>query len=308
LTTIALAGLLRGGVEPEPFAESPLLGGGIGQTARITIVATGDLCEATLGFRDSKGGPVPDDSRVRTVLLKKGETAFHDLNFNAFVNKLGQRYEIRALVRYPSTAGHDVCRWSAEIFDQFSKRTTLIYGHPPDPIAPHGDGETHLAPLGGAFGQTVRMGVVADSPEPAGRLPEPPAPCAVEVHLHSATGALLASKEMKLAPGQADFLDLNMSRLVRFAERAGIAPCTMPVAPGSAAGCKVSVAGVRPGDGVVAGAGDAVGRLAFARSRRAAYQWPRSQRAGDPSNRAGAGDDGGRKASGYRWHRLGRCL
>jgi hypothetical protein len=177
------------------------------------------------------------------VSPKEGESAFQDLNFNAFVTRLGQRYEARAVVTYPPDQAAGVCRWSAEIYDQFSKRTTLIYGYPPDPISPI-SGETFLAPLGGAFGQTVRAAVVADSAEPApptGGPPVAPAACQVEVHFHSATGAIVASKVMKPAPGESDTLDLNMNGLVRFGERGVINPCMMPVGPGSAAGCKVSV-------------------------------------------------------------------
>jgi hypothetical protein len=69
----------------------------------------------------------------------------------------------------------------------------------------------------------------------------PARPCAVNVHFHSATGALLATKTIKLAPGEGDFADLGMNGLVRFGERGIINPCVMPVAPGSAAGCRVSV-------------------------------------------------------------------
>lgn len=246
LAALLGTGLAQGGVDPTPFAESPLIGFGIGQTLRITILATGTLCEATLGFRNQKGGAVPEDGRVRTVALKQGQTAVHDLPFSLAANSvssgLGQRVELRAAVTYPTVAGHGVCRWSAEVFDQFSKRTTLIYDglHPAPPA---NTGETHLSPIGGAFGQTVRLSVVADSPVPAPPNAPPPAPdlCSVRVALHSATGATLAEKLIKLAPGESDVLDLNMNGLVRFGERGIIEPCFMPTGPGSASGCKFSV-------------------------------------------------------------------
>jgi len=217
--------------------ESPLLGGGLGQTLRVTIVATGDVCDATVGFRDirgtpvpedGRGTPVPDDGRDQPIFLKAGQTAYRDLNFNRFVTRLGQRYEVRAVVVFPPDPVRAQCRWSAEIFDQFSKRTTLMYGHPPQGVPVPEDG--HLSPIGGAFGQIVRLAAVAGSEV-----------CAVEVDFHSATGALLASKLMKLAPGEADVLDLNMNSLVRFGERGIIDPCFMPIAPGTAAACKFSV-------------------------------------------------------------------
>jgi len=233
---LLITGTAEGGIQPEPFQESPLLGGGLGQTLRITITGTGDLCQATLGFRDGKGVPVPDDGRVRTVTLKKHESAFHELNFNRFVTRLGQRYEVRAVVTQPPDPIMRSCRWSAEVYDQFSKRTTLIYGHPiqSQPIPDDG----HLAPVGLVLGQTVRFGVVAE-PVPNDGSPAPP--FALQVDLHSATGVVLDSKILKLAPGEAGFMDLNMNGLVRFGERGIINPCMMPVAPGSAAGCKLSV-------------------------------------------------------------------
>jgi hypothetical protein len=235
MTALLLStGTAKGGVEPEPF--SPLLGGGAGQTLRITITGTGATCQATLGFRDAKGIPIPDDGRVRTVTLKEGESAFHELNFNPFVNRLRLRYEVRAVVTQ-DPAVPSSCHWSAEIYDQFSKRTTLIYAPIPDDGLPVPD-DGHLPPIGWAFGQTVRLGVVASPVPDDGR---PAAPCEGQAILHSATGAVLASKELKLASGQGDFLDLNMNGLVRFGERGIINPCFMPVALGSAGGCKVSI-------------------------------------------------------------------
>ncbi len=231
---LLIAGSAEGGIQPDPF--SPLLGGGLGQTLRITIIAAGDICQATLGFWDIKGEPIPDDGRVRTVTLKEGQSAFHELNFNRFVTRLGQRYEVRAVVTQ-DPAVPSSCRWSAEIYDQFSKRTALIYTPVPDDGQPIPD-DGHLPPIGGAFGQTVRFAVAAQPVPEDGRLAPP---CAGQLDLHSATGALLASKEIKLAPGQGDFVDLNMNGLVRFGERMGIQPCYMPVAPGSAAGCMVSL-------------------------------------------------------------------
>src|SRR5688572_15946517 len=145
-TTIALAALLlfagiaKGGIDPTPF--SPLIGGALGQTLRITITGAGDLCQATLGFRNQKGAPIPEDGRVRTVTLKKDESAFHELNFNAFVNRLGQRFEVRAVVRQDPSVPSS-CVWSAEVYDQFSKRTSLIYSPVPDDGQPIPD-DGHL--------------------------------------------------------------------------------------------------------------------------------------------------------------------
>jgi hypothetical protein len=203
---------------------------------RITITGTGDVCQATLGFRNQKGAPIPEDGRVRRVTLKKDESAVHDLNFNAFVNRLGQRFEARAVVIQDPTVPSS-CIWSVEVFDQFSKRTSVIY------IPVPGDGQAipddgHFPPIGGAFGQTVRLGVSALPMPDDG---SPAAPCEAEVHFHSGSGALLGSRVMKVAPGEADVFDLSMNGLVRFAERGIIEPCVMPVAPGSAAGCRVSV-------------------------------------------------------------------
>lgn len=254
----ALAALLvcartaAAGIEPTPFAESPLMGGSYGQVLRITIVATGPLCEATIGFRDMGGIAIGDDNRIRRVALKQGETAVHDLHFNAHVSRLGQRYEARALVTYPTVAGHSLCRWSAEIFDQFLKRTTLFHAvNPPDPSAPNVPppdpsaplGMVFFAPIGAAFSQTVRMSVVADSPQPApnGGPITLPAPCAAELRLHSAVGAPLAVKTVRLEPGRSDVLDLNVNGLVRLGERTVISPRYMAIGSGSTVGCKFSV-------------------------------------------------------------------
>jgi hypothetical protein len=229
---LLMTGTAEGGIQPEPF--SPLLGGGLGQTLRITITGAGDLCQATLGFRDMRGAPIQEDGRVRTVTLKKGQTAFHELNFNAYVNRLGQRFEVRAVVTQ-DPAVPSSCRWSAEIYDQFSKRTTLIYTPVPEDSTPVPE-DGHLPPIGGAFGQTLRFAVaspVSDDGRPA-------LPCAGQLDLHSSTGALLATKTIRLMPGQGDFLDLSMNGLVRFGERAIIDPYFMP-APASAAGCKLSL-------------------------------------------------------------------
>jgi hypothetical protein len=256
---LLIAAVAQGGISPQPFNESPLLGGSLGQTLRLTITGTGaGLCQATLGFRNQKGVPVPDDNRTRIVSLLEGQSAFHDLNFNALVTRLGQRYEARALVTYPAGQADGVCRWSAEIFDQFTKRTIVIFAFPPDPcrVQPSrqeadscGDitpisGKTFLSPIGAAYGQTVRLGVVADSPEPApptGEPPAAPAACELECHLHSATGIIVASKVVKPAAGESDMLDLNMNGQVRFGERGVINPCCMPLGTGSGGGCKVSV-------------------------------------------------------------------
>ena len=98
--------------------------------------------------------------------------------------------------------------------------------------------------MGGAFGQTARLAVVADSepvPDPS-RVPRL-APCEVEVAFQSASGVPLASKVMKLVPGEAGFLDLTLSSFVRFGERVVISPFVMSIAPGSAAGCRIASLG-----------------------------------------------------------------
>ena len=158
---LAGAGTAHAGIEPTPFQESPLVGGGLDQTLRIIITGTADLCQATLSFRNQKGESVPQGVRLQSVSLKKGESAFRD---------------------------------------QVSKRTTLIYGFPPDPFSPV-SGETFLAPTGVAYGQTVRLGGVA-GPIPDDGSPAPP--CEVQAVLTPVPDdGRPALKQIKLAPGEA---------------------------------------------------------------------------------------------------------
>jgi hypothetical protein len=91
--------------------------------------------------------------------------------------------------------------------------------------------------VNGALGQTMRSNVVRGISDPNENQP-----CVAELLFRNSQGTALAQKRVLLAPGTADFLDLNMNTQVsRLGERVPITPSLRPATSGSAIGCVVSL-------------------------------------------------------------------
>jgi hypothetical protein len=197
-----------------------MMGGALGEAIRLNAaraINSGDVdpgpCAVALGFADSSGMPI---GRSVSADLAPGQSSFTQFEFGAMVTRLGQRSEVRPVVTpaYPgSTAG---CRFSAEVFDRFTGRTSSFarsfFEDPNLQPTPAGD----FAPIGVALGQVLRLNLVAVDP----------GPCRALMSFASSNGTAVGpSFTANLMPGQATLLDLPMSTVpLAFGQRIEIVP------------------------------------------------------------------------------------
>jgi hypothetical protein len=73
--------------------------------------------------------------------------------------------------------------------------------------------------------QTIRLNVVCSEHGVKGT---PPDPCRAELMFHDAAGNVLASKIVRLRPGQATSLDYTIGVRTEALQRVGIVPCVLP--------------------------------------------------------------------------------
>lgn len=148
-----------------------MMGGAAGEIIRLNAARAinwGDVppgpCAAAIGFVDSAGAPL---TRPLALDLGPGQSTFTQFDFSGLVTRLGQRVEVRPVAHaaYPgSTAG---CRFSAEVFERFTGRTS-VYTRSFEPI-PAGNLSTSVggfAPKGIALGQVLRLNLAAVDPGP----------------------------------------------------------------------------------------------------------------------------------------------
>jgi hypothetical protein len=151
---------VHAGQPPEPDRTVGMIGVTRGQTVRLNIVnlaiavdgqSPPDPCRVVLTFRNADGRPFTNsDGQVlrRAVELQTGQSAFLDLNADAFIppstNDSLPRLQLRPFVRVlqnppdPDAGQYppDPCRATMEVFDNASGRTSLFaagFQQPPDP-------------------------------------------------------------------------------------------------------------------------------------------------------------------------------
>jgi len=133
----------------------------------------------------------------------------------------------------PLVGGASACLANAEILDSFSGFSLVL--------APSAKVTVNPAPIfplqGVAWGQVLRLNLVAFNPSPAN-----PGPCIAQLSFVDKLGnpAGPAPKMVNLSLGQADFLDVAGARLVaQFGQRAELRPVVTIVTTGAAApaGC-----------------------------------------------------------------------
>jgi hypothetical protein len=143
---------------PDPDRTVGMIGVTRGQTVRLNIVNLAiavdgqfppDPCRVVLTFRNADGRPFTNsDGQVlrRAVELQTGQSAFLDLNADAFIppstNDSLPRLQLRPFVRVQSEPAAstqyppDPCRATMEVVDNASGRTSLFaagFQQPPDP-------------------------------------------------------------------------------------------------------------------------------------------------------------------------------
>lgn len=101
----------------------------------------------------------------------------------------------------------------------FSAVTTTVMAFNPQPDPP-GFGIVSITP-----DQTIRINVVCF---PHQVLDVPPGPCSGELIFHDMAGNVLGSARVRLAPGEATFLDFTAATRTEVGSRVGIDPCWIP--------------------------------------------------------------------------------
>jgi hypothetical protein len=224
---------------PASAVDFGMIGLAESQTLRLSIIAfppspffNPEPCIAQLGFANSSGGPV---GPTKNVNLGPGQGDWLDLHGSTLALPFAGRAEVRPVVTVLQSAigGASACLANAEILDSFSGFSLVLAPGAtvtvvPDPIFPL---------QGVAWGQVLRLNLVAVNPEPLrGVL------CSALLSFVDQLGHLLAvpaPKLVNLSLGQADFLDVAGARLVaQFGQRAELRP-VVTITPGAAApgGC-----------------------------------------------------------------------
>jgi hypothetical protein len=222
---------------PVSVVDFAIIGRGPGETLRLSIVAYkpqpvppyDPFCTAQIGFANSSGGPV---GPTKTVNLGSGQGDYLDYP----PSPSGGREEVRPAVTLLQSPGGRTpsCLANAEILDSFSGFSLVLANGSfvtanPEPFFPL---------LGAAWGQVLRLNLVAWPPNPAA-----PAICNAQLSFVDRLGnpAGPAPKVVNLSQGHADFLDVAGSRLVsQFGQRAELRPVVtvyppIPIVPGAAA-------------------------------------------------------------------------
>ncbi len=223
---------------PSPNAiEFGMIGIAPSQTLRLSIIAYkpqpvppyDPFCIAQLGFATSSGEPV---GPTKTVNLRAGEGDSLDLNGSTLIwppTPLLERIEVLPVVTLlPSPGGGaPSCLANAEIVDTFSGFSLVLapgaIAWPPLPSFPL---------QGVAWGQVLRLNVVAWPPEPVRGVM-----CIAQLSFVDKLGhpAGPAPKMVNLGTGHADFLDVAGTSLVaHFGQRAELRP-VITILPGAAA-------------------------------------------------------------------------
>jgi hypothetical protein len=203
-----------------------MIGIAASQTLRLAVVAhPPQPCFGVLSFADSNGSPVGPS---KTVSLGPGQGDYLDLP-GAPIHPGGPvRVEVMPIVTpEPTTSGGtSACQATAEIFDTVSG-FSLVVALPSQPIFP---GEPVFGLQGVAWGQVLRLNVVA----------HPPQPCFAQLSFVDANGnpAGPAPSQVNLGPGQAAFLDLAAAGLVGIGQRAELQPVVTVLSSATApSGC-----------------------------------------------------------------------
>jgi hypothetical protein len=202
------------GVVPAQAATRQMLapiGGGYGQTVRLTIAApAGARCATSAGLL-LPAQPTPIEARE--LDLAPGQTAVVEVSVTRLLGRPGRRVELLPYVE-PRVGS---CLVSTEVFEQVTGRTMALskaviagFDPQPDPPAPSEFGLL-LPATGAAPGQLVRLGVARGfDPQP-----EPPAHCTAVLAFADARGAVVGrTLAVDLGEGEAATLDLDPSLLL----------------------------------------------------------------------------------------------
>lgn len=221
------------------LANFPMVGIARGQSLLLNVVAFPPTpCMAQVGFQNSAGNPVGPS---QTVTLEAGQSMSLSLNANSLTTAIGQRVEVLPTV-VPSAApvAANACVATAEVIDNILGVTMVLVpgavSFPPSPA---------FGLLGVTLLQTVRLNVVA----------YPPSPCIGQIGFADNNGNPIgAPMPVDLPPGQATFLDLPGSTLVKaLGERAEVNPVvTLTASPVAVSACVASAEVYDNGVGVTA--------------------------------------------------------
>jgi hypothetical protein len=226
------------GLSVPAAAQSLLVGGGYGQTARLVITAGDPIptesggCAATARILTRLLLPAAE----RSFDLRPGQAGFVQVNLNSLAGSPGRRVELLPAV----TVLTGRCAASIEIFDNATGRTSASA---PVLLLPASGA---LPSIGPALGQIVRVGVIRGfDPQP-----EPPAAaCTGVIGFTDAAGNRVGpSRAIDLPPGGSTVLDLDAGlllpavgeshRLRRFVQPKLLLPAS---GGGDTSGCTASV-------------------------------------------------------------------
>jgi len=204
-----------------------LVGIGQGQTLRLNVVAyPPSPCNATIGFLDSNGQPVPEPSKQ--VNLQPGQAAKISLPWAALNLAAGQRGELQPVV---AVGEGSACAATVEIFATATGATQVTTPQP----TPDLPGITpQLGMAGLALGQTLRLNVVA----------YPPNPCVSMLGFLDSSGVPEPEpgRQVNLQAGQGAFLDLPAAVLgLSTGQRAEVPPVVLLATAASACQATVEV-------------------------------------------------------------------
>jgi hypothetical protein len=222
-----------------PVIPPPPTGGSFGQIVRFIVQGPvtpppGGPVEVQLGFMDMNGNAIGPTS---TVTLNPGQIQSLDLNLSQFVSRLGQRIEVRpSITEVPNAAGAPSSSVqfssSVQVLDALTGIGTVL-----NPVPNLGDSVPALSPQALAGGQTMRVNVVAETPDP----------CFGQVSFTDKNGSPIGSTlPVNLNPGMGTSLDLDAETLpLRFGQSIEVQP-TMTVGPAVGAApvnsvCQISV-------------------------------------------------------------------
>ena len=209
--------------QPPPDPDFAPLGAVPGQIVRLGVgrgeginATPPDPCRGVLAFLDMQSNII---GPTRAVDLAPGQMAFLDFNpssVNAIAALSAARITVRPHLFVPppstiaDTLGGNIhgCQASAQVFETSTGWSVSGIPGSPGLVAPP---DPDFAPLGGSFGQIMRIMVSA----------YPPDPCSVAVGFRAGeTSPPDPDRTFNLAAGQSAFADLDLSKLAgRFGVR-----------------------------------------------------------------------------------------
>jgi hypothetical protein len=189
-----------------PATNFPMIGVTRAQTLEINVTAVPpNPCFAQLGFQNSSGSPV---GTTLPVTLQAGESASLAIKGTSLTGVKNDLVEVLPTVTV--NPEEPSCVASAEVFTNSSGVTNVLVpgavGYPPDPV---------FGELGVISTQSIRLNAVA----------YPPNPCAGTLSFVNSNGTAVGDTlPVSLSPGQATYLDLPGSAVIKAGERAEVRP------------------------------------------------------------------------------------